>query len=128
MAISKNATDDATLGADGGTVNCRSLSAGNKDNHGGYFFGCFETLQERGGPHGGKELFFPRKEFELLYYLATHQGRVFSRDTLLNQIWGEGAYVVERTVDVHIFKVREKLGKMGDRIETVKGVGYRFAN
>jgi two-component system alkaline phosphatase synthesis response regulator PhoP len=77
---------------------------------------------------GGKELFFPRKEFELLYYLATHQGRVFSRDTLLNQIWGEGAYVVERTVDVHIFKVREKLGKMGDRIETVKGVGYRFAN
>ncbi|HYM21366.1 MAG TPA: response regulator [Candidatus Kapabacteria bacterium] len=77
---------------------------------------------------GGKELFFPRKEFELLYYLATHQGRVFSRDTLLNQIWGEGAYVVERTVDVHIFKVREKLGKMGDRIETVKGVGYRFGN
>jgi two-component system alkaline phosphatase synthesis response regulator PhoP len=77
---------------------------------------------------GGKEVFFPRKEFELLYYLATHPGRVFSRDTLLNQIWGEGAYVVERTVDVHIFKVREKLGRMGERIETVKGVGYRFVN
>lgn len=77
---------------------------------------------------GGKEVFFPRKEFELLYYLATHQGRVFSRDALLNQVWGEGAYVVERTVDVHIFKVREKLGKMGDRIETIKGVGYRFGN
>src|SRR5579883_2948525 len=42
---------------------------------------------------GGKEVFFPRKEFELLYYLATHPGRVFSRDALLNQVWGEGAYV-----------------------------------
>ncbi|MBS1902112.1 MAG: response regulator [Bacteroidetes bacterium] len=77
---------------------------------------------------GGKEVFFPRKEFELLFYLATHPGRVFSRDALLNKIWGEGAYVVERTVDVHVFKVREKLGTLGDRIETVKGVGYRFAN
>jgi two-component system, OmpR family, alkaline phosphatase synthesis response regulator PhoP len=76
----------------------------------------------------GKEVFFPRKEFELLFYLASHPGRVFSRDALLNQIWGEGAYVVERTVDVHIFKVREKLGKLGERIETVKGVGYRFEN
>jgi len=74
----------------------------------------------------GKEVFFPRKEFELLFYLVKHAGRVFSRDALLNQVWGDGAYVVERTVDVHIFKVREKLGKMGERIETVKGVGYRF--
>jgi two-component system alkaline phosphatase synthesis response regulator PhoP len=77
---------------------------------------------------GGKEVIFPRKEFELLYFLAAHPGRVFSRDTLLNEVWGEGAYVVERTVDVHIFKVRDKLGKIGDRIETVKGVGYRFVN
>ncbi|MDP4220493.1 MAG: response regulator transcription factor [Bacteroidota bacterium] len=74
----------------------------------------------------GKEVFFPRKEFELLFYLVSHPGRIFSRDAILNQVWGDGAYVVERTVDVHIFKVREKLGKMGDRIETVKGVGYRF--
>ena|SRR5688572_24770712 len=76
----------------------------------------------------GKDIFFPRKEFELLFFLASHPGRVYSRDTLLNQIWGEGAYVVERTVDVHIFKVREKLGRLGERIETVKGVGYRFVN
>jgi two-component system alkaline phosphatase synthesis response regulator PhoP len=76
----------------------------------------------------GKELFFPRKEFELLHFLVTHPGRVFSRDALLNEVWGEGSYVVERTVDVHIFKVRDKLGKHGDRIETVKGVGYRFVN
>jgi two-component system alkaline phosphatase synthesis response regulator PhoP len=77
---------------------------------------------------GGKDIIFPRKEFELLFYLVKHAGRVFSRDVLLNQIWGDGAFVVERTVDVHIFKVRDKLGKMGDRIETVKGVGYRFVN
>ena len=77
---------------------------------------------------GGKEIFFPRKEFELLFYLAGHPGRIFSRDALLNQVWGDSAYVVERTVDVHIFKVRDKLGKMGERIETVKGVGYRFVN
>lgn len=75
---------------------------------------------------GGKEIFFPRKEFELLFYLVKNPGRIFSREVLLNKIWGDGAYVVERTVDVHIFKVREKLGKMGERIETVKGVGYRF--
>ncbi|MEO6939156.1 MAG: response regulator [Candidatus Kapaibacterium sp.] len=74
----------------------------------------------------GSEVFFPRKEFELLYFLATHPGRVYSREALLNRVWGEGAYVVERTVDVHIFKVREKLGARGEKIETVKGVGYRF--
>ena len=74
----------------------------------------------------GSEVFFPRKEFELLYFLATHPGRVYSREALLNRVWGEGAYVVERTVDVHIFKVREKLGGRGEKIETVKGVGYRF--
>lgn len=74
----------------------------------------------------GSEVFFPRKEFELLFFLAAHPGRVYSRDTLLNQVWGDGAFVVERTVDVHIFKVREKLGPYGEKIETVKGVGYRF--
>lgn len=76
----------------------------------------------------GKEVFFPRKEFELLFYLVSHPGRIFSRDAILTQVWGDGSYVVERTVDVHIFKVRDKLGKMGERIETVKGVGYRFVN
>jgi len=76
----------------------------------------------------GNEVFFPRKEFELLYFLVTHPGRVYSREALLNQVWGDGAYVVERTVDVHVFKVREKLGSIGDKIETVKGVGYRFVS
>ena len=74
----------------------------------------------------GKETFFPRKEFELLYFLAAHPGRIYKREGLLDQVWGRDTFVVERTVDVHIFKVREKLGAYGSRIETVKGVGYRY--
>lgn len=74
---------------------------------------------------GSKELVFPKKEFETLVYLVRHRGRVISRDVLLNAVWGEGVFVVDRTVDVHIRKIREKLGTYADRIETVKGVGYR---
>jgi len=75
---------------------------------------------------GAKALVFPKKEFETLVYLVRHRGRVISRDVLLNAVWGEGVFVVDRTVDVHIRKIREKLGKYADMIETVKGVGYRF--
>lgn len=71
-----------------------------------------------------EELRLPRKEFELLYFLASHPGRVFSRHELLDEVWGRDVYVVDRTVDVHVRKIREKLGS--DYIETVKGVGYRF--
>ncbi len=66
----------------------------------------------------------PRKEFELLYFLAAHPGKVFTRQDVLNRVWGRDVYVVDRTVDVHVRKVREKLGD--GYIETVKGVGYRF--
>jgi two-component system alkaline phosphatase synthesis response regulator PhoP len=72
-----------------------------------------------------KPVIFPKKEFETLVYLVRHRGRVISRDVLLNAVWGEGVFVVDRTVDVHIRKIREKLGKYADMIETVKGVGYR---
>jgi two-component system alkaline phosphatase synthesis response regulator PhoP len=74
----------------------------------------------------GKIKVFPRKEFEVLYYLANNPGRVFSRDVLLKDIWGPDVFVVDRTVDVHIRKIREKLGSFSDLVETVKGVGYRF--
>lgn len=74
----------------------------------------------------GDEKVFPRKEFEVLFYLASNPGRVYSRDSLLREIWGSDVYVVDRTVDVHIRKIREKLGAYSDLIETVKGVGYRF--
>ncbi len=66
----------------------------------------------------------PRKEFELLYFLASHPGKVFTRQDVLNRVWGRDVFVVDRTVDVHVRKVREKLGD--GYIETVKGVGYRF--
>jgi two-component system alkaline phosphatase synthesis response regulator PhoP len=74
----------------------------------------------------GTEVFFPKKEFELLAFLASNNGKVFTREALLRRIWGETVYVIDRTVDVHISKVREKLGDFGIWIETVKGVGYRF--
>jgi len=75
---------------------------------------------------GGDQVFFPRKEFEILYYLASHEGKVVSRETLLSRIWGADVYVGDRTVDVHIRKIREKLGDEADMIETIKGVGYKF--
>jgi two-component system alkaline phosphatase synthesis response regulator PhoP len=73
-------------------------------------------------------VFFPKKEFEILNYLASNPGKVFHRDKILSDIWGSDIYVVERTIDVHIRKIREKLGVYSDLIETIKGVGYRFKN
>ncbi|MBS1537173.1 MAG: response regulator transcription factor [Bacteroidetes bacterium] len=73
-----------------------------------------------------RESFFPKKEFELLAFLASNRGKVFTRDSLLRRIWGESVFVVDRTVDVHVSKVREKLGRYAPFVETVKGVGYRF--
>jgi len=72
------------------------------------------------------EVFFPRKEFELLAYLAAHPNEVFSREHLLNTIWGEDTYVVDRTVDVHVGRIRKKLNNYKKRIKTVVGVGYKF--
>jgi two-component system alkaline phosphatase synthesis response regulator PhoP len=74
----------------------------------------------------GEQRILPRKEFEVLYYLANNPGRVFSRETILKDVWGQDVYVVDRTVDVHIRKIREKLDTYADLIETIKGVGYRF--
>lgn len=65
-----------------------------------------------------------KKEFELLYLLASRPGRVFLRNEILNQVWGHDVIVGDRTIDVHIRKIRQKLGI--DCIATVKGVGYKF--
>jgi len=72
----------------------------------------------------GNNITLPKKEFELLYFLAKNPNKVFSRDELLQNIWGTDVYVLARTVDVHIRKVREKIGD--GYITTVKGVGYKF--
>lgn len=71
-----------------------------------------------------REFTLPKKEFELLFFLAQHPGKVFSRDDLLINIWGTDVFVLARTVDVHIRKVREKIGD--GYISTIKGVGYKF--
>jgi two-component system alkaline phosphatase synthesis response regulator PhoP len=73
-----------------------------------------------------KEKVFPKKEFEILLFLIKNPGRVFNREAILNNVWGTDVFIVERTVDVHIRKIREKLDNLADIIETIKGVGYRF--
>lgn len=73
-----------------------------------------------------KPVVLTRREFETLLYLARHRGRVITREVLLSSVWGDDVRVVDRTVDVHISKIREKLGACGEYIETVKGVGYRM--
>ncbi|XLS28774.1 response regulator transcription factor [Flavobacteriaceae bacterium M23B6Z8] len=72
----------------------------------------------------GKEIILPRKEFELLSLLASRPGKVFKREEILDKVWGNEVIVGGRTIDVHIRKLREKIGD--DHFKTVKGVGYKF--
>jgi two-component system, OmpR family, alkaline phosphatase synthesis response regulator PhoP len=72
----------------------------------------------------GEEIFLPKKEFELLFFLASSPDRVVTRDEIFTAVWGEDVVVGNRTIDVHIRRIREKLGI--DNIRTIKGVGYKF--
>ena len=72
----------------------------------------------------GVEIFFPRKEFELLSLLISKPDKVFSREEIFDNIWGDNIVVGDRTIDVHIRKLREKLGD--DYIKTIKGIGYKY--
>lgn len=72
----------------------------------------------------GNVVEMPRKEFELLHLLASKPGKVFSRDSIMDRVWGSEVVVGGRTIDVHIRKIREKIGD--ERIKTIKGVGYKF--
>jgi two-component system alkaline phosphatase synthesis response regulator PhoP len=65
-----------------------------------------------------------RKEFELLYLFCQNPNKIFNREELLKQVWGSDVYVVSRTVDVHIRKIREKIGS--EYINTIKGIGYKM--
>lgn len=67
-------------------------------------------------------------EFKLLHYLMRHPERVHSRGSLLDKVWGDHVYIEERTVDVHVKRLRESLGEAGTMIETVRGAGYRFTH
>lgn len=72
----------------------------------------------------GKEMVLPRKEFELLSLLASKPGKVFTREEIYSSVWGEQVIVGDRTIDVHIRKLREKIGE--SHIKTLKGIGYKF--
>ncbi len=72
-----------------------------------------------------QELTLPKKEFELLSLLVSTPGKVFNRETILSKVWGEDVIVGDRTIDVHIRKLREKIGD--DSIKTIKGVGYKYS-
>jgi two-component system alkaline phosphatase synthesis response regulator PhoP len=74
--------------------------------------------------YGSNKVHFARKEFELLYMLASNPGKVYSRNDILDNIWGNDVYVGDRTIDVHIRKIREKIDPA--LIKTIKGVGYKF--
>jgi two-component system phosphate regulon response regulator PhoB len=75
----------------------------------------------------GQELKIGPTEFKLLHYLMKHPERVHSRGTLLDRIWGDHVFIEERTVDVHVKRLREGLGAAGSMIETVRGAGYRLS-
>lgn len=74
----------------------------------------------------GEPVEFTATEFRLLQFLASHPGRVFTREQLVSRVIGNRAYVSERNIDVHVRRIRSKLGPYRDLIETVRGVGYRF--
>ena len=74
--------------------------------------------------NNGQEIILPRKEFELLWLLASKPGKVFQREEILEQVWGNEVIVGGRTIDVHIRKLREKIGE--ECFKTIKGVGYKF--
>ena len=73
---------------------------------------------------GDNEMILPRKEFELLSLLVSKPGKVFTREEIYYSVWGENVVVGDRTIDVHIRKLREKIGN--EHIKTLKGIGYKF--
>jgi two-component system, OmpR family, phosphate regulon response regulator PhoB len=76
----------------------------------------------------GKEIDFTPIEFKLLVILVNRKGRVQSRDILLNDVWSIDSYITTRTVDTHMKRLRQKLGKMGNQIKTIRGIGYKFTD
>ena len=98
----------------GGKVGCRPLPSANPD---------FPTPEGKGDK---QPLDLTATEFKMLAYLARKRGRTYTRQNLMTEVWGQDYYGLDRTVDTHISRLRQKLGDMGDYIQTVHGVGYRF--
>lgn len=89
------------------------------------FEGIEVNTNSRSATIDGEELDLTFKEFELLYHLISHPGMVFSRDTLLEKVWGYGFHGGSRTVDVHVATLRKKLGEKGQLVRTVRNIGYK---
>ncbi len=97
----------------------------NKENQPNVDLGNLKIDQEKYLVYkDGVEIVFPKKEFKLLTLLASKPGKVFTREYILEKVWGDDVVVGDRTIDVHIRKLREKLGD--DYIKTIKGIGYKF--
>ena len=118
-ASSEENASAKTSGSSGDTFSVISVSS----------IGLVLDPQKRDARLGDKPLTLSRKEFDLLSLLATHPGRVFDRSALLDRVWGQDAYVDDRTVDVHIRWLREKIEPEPSKPQyllTVRGVGYKF--
>lgn len=102
----------------------RRLSSGAADNNQIELDGLIIDRDEYKVICNGNEMVLPRKEFELLSLLATKPGKVYKREEILDEVWGNEVVVGGRTIDVHIRKLREKIGN--DKFKTIKGVGYKF--
>jgi DNA-binding response OmpR family regulator len=85
------------------------------------------SLVERCVRLAGQQIDLTPKEYDMLVLLASHPGWVFKRDVLLQQIWGDSYEGFDRTIDNHVTRLRKKLGAVGEKIETVWGIGYRFS-
>lgn len=106
-------------------VHLRPLLGIDENNADGIFVGKLQiNLATRGVICADKDVVLTRTEFDLLAFLARHAGRVFTRDELLDQVWGYNHYPTTRTVDTHVLQLRQKLPEV--EIETLRGVGYRM--
>ncbi|MBQ6400426.1 MAG: response regulator transcription factor [Clostridia bacterium] len=109
----------------------RRTQSGEEETGGSLAFpGLTVSISEYEARYEGNRVEMPPKELEVLYFLASHPNQVFTREQLLEKVWGFDFFGDSRTVDVHIKRVREKLqgsGRYGWSIETVRGVGYKFA-
>ena len=109
----------------------RRTQSGEEETGGSLAFpGLTVSISEYEARYEGNRLEMPPKELEVLYFLASHPNQVFTREQLLEKVWGFDFFGDSRTVDVHIKRLREKLpdsGRYGWSIETVRGVGYKFA-
>ena len=107
----------------------RTKEPGKHDNGNTLNIGCLSVIPSKYSVKvGGEKVVLTLKEFDLLCLLLQNKGTVFTRDKLLNKIWGYDFDVESRTVDVHVRTLRQKLGEAGKDIETVRGIGYKIGD